>query len=113
MNKICTLIACIAVIFTGSIFANESTGPVQITKISNWVGTANNPNEELLIQTSGDFTNPALCTATGIYFLGTASKVSQSMILTAYASNRPANLVIWNGGCSDGNRPVVVQVTLE
>lgn len=94
--------------------ANQGTGPIIITKLTNFVGTSNFPNEVLEIETDGLFINPASCSNTinNRYHLGAASTISRSIVLSAHISKAKINLLIWGGGCSPDNRPVVVAVDL-
>ena len=93
--------------------ANQSTGPVSLVSVANWIGTPNNPKEELHIQTDqAQPTNPANCSKYNRYVLLDASDISKTMVLTAYTSKQKIAFNIWVGRCTADNYPQITKVTL-
>lgn len=114
MMKTIKYVTLIVMLFAASdVFANESTGEVQITQITNWVGTVNSPSENLFIKTDQTLnTNPSGCTNSSQYILLGSSTISRSMLLTAFTAKIKLALTIAGGGCSSDNRPLIAAITL-
>ena len=102
------LIVFSLVVFSCGVFANQNTGPVEITAVQNWNGT-----DGLYIWTDQNSkTNPSNCSYTGNYVTaGSISDVFRTMIMSAFVANKKVDLTIYNGNCSN-NRPVVVAVKI-
>jgi len=89
---------------------NQSTGSVTIKSVSNWGAGG---DETLLIRTNEATINPALCGFPGEYFLkAETSDISRAMVLGAKLNNTPITFVIYGNGCSDSDRPTIVNVSL-
>jgi len=89
---------------------NQATGPVTISSVSNWGG---NGSETLTIRTNEPIINPALCGFAAEYYLSSSiSDISRAMVLAAKVNSTPVSFVIYGNGCSDNNRPTIVNVSL-
>lgn len=109
-SKNCISALAILLFATFPVFAaNETSGKTKVTRIENWVA-----EDGLFIKTEQpQLTNPANCLITDKYVLAaTATNVSRSILLTAYAAKLSLSMVIYGGGCI-GDRPMVVAVTLS
>ena len=92
--------------------ANQGTGMLPITSVTNW-GSAG--SEHLFIKLDeAAKTNPSGCTRLDMYELESgSSNVSRGMVLAAVAAGKPINMVIYGGGYSVNDRPKVVAVELK
>ena len=89
---------------------NESTGSVTIKSVSNW---GSGGSEILYIRTNEPMINPALCGFSAEYFLKEeTSDFSRAMVLGAKLNNTPITFVVYGNGCSDNDRPTIVNVSL-
>lgn len=99
--------------------ANIGTGSRNLLSVTNW-GSAG--DELLWVQTDGDMasTNPAGCAVTTRYILDSGSStISKTMLLTALATGKQVNLVLYGAGCWEHapgdpstGRPLIIAVDM-
>ena len=115
--KMIKYVTLTVMLFAASDLFAASTAVVKIMSITNWVwdnsGQTTVPTEDLNITTNEVLPiNPNNCTYAKPYILVESSKISRSMLLTAFATKADVKLMI--AGCSaETSRPLIIGITLQ